>query len=65
MSYKPTSAHAAKDPPFTLAVDSQGQVVAIKGAERMVLGPLEPSCEEMCRFLTERDYGDRGAADCA
>jgi hypothetical protein len=58
MSEGHASYGGGKERPFTLARDSHGQVVAIKGTERMVLGPVGTSCDEMCRFLAEIAFGE-------
>ncbi len=47
--------------PFTLKLNERDEVVLIDNAGfRQVLGPRETLAEELCRFLEEIDYGDRG-----
>jgi hypothetical protein len=57
----------AKQWPFTLALDSDGQVIAIKGDERILLGPVDAACAEMWRFFAEvafdTPWKDDGALD--
>jgi len=43
----------AEPVPFSLFLNAAGEVVLIKDADRIVLGPLEASCAEMRRFLGE------------
>jgi hypothetical protein len=45
-------------PPVVLKLNDAGEVVAILDEDRVILGSKEAACEEMCRFLSEMDYGD-------
>ena len=45
---------------FSLKLDERGNVVLLLNGDRIQLGPKEAACNEMCRFLTELDYGECG-----
>jgi hypothetical protein len=46
--------------PFALKLSEQGEVIILVGADRINLGSREAACQEMCRFLAEVGFGERG-----
>ena len=44
--------------PLRFVKDDQERVVMIREGERVVLGELDPVCDEMARFLAEIDFGE-------
>lgn len=47
-----------EQPPFTLTLNERDEVIMIREGGSMNLGLRDGACEEMCRFLAERDFGD-------
>ena len=47
-----------KHPDLALRLDERGDVVMVLGTERIVLGPKDAVCDELCRFLAEVEHGE-------
>lgn len=45
---------------FALKLSEQGEVIILVGADRINLGSRDAACQEMCRFLSEVDFGECG-----
>jgi hypothetical protein len=41
----------------TIKLSEQDELIILVGADRINLGPIATACSEMCRFMTEVDYG--------